>query len=411
MIHLLAINEFFHPDVCASSAVWTDHLPRIARLRPDWRFTVLTGNRAWDRPDVVHPERARFDGVDIIRVPRPAVGRGLLRRGVGFAAFHLGALRAGWRLPRPDVIVATTAPPLGGPLGVLLARRFRCPLIYKVYDLYPDCATALGVLRPGGGLADLWAALDTAAMRRSAAVVAISRGTANRIARQRNIEPQQIQLIRDGFDRERVRPVPHRENAFRRQQGLEGKFVVQFAGNMGRSHPLETILDAARGLRGDERMVFQFIGVGPGRSVVESARRELGSRVQLLPYQPAERLSDVLSAADAALISQADGVAEASLPYKFYSILAAGRPVVYVGPQSSEIVAYINDFRCGVHVAQSDAAGLADALSRLANDETKRSNMGARARALFENEFTSDRAVRDWIALIERVVQKSVPRT
>lgn len=405
-MHLLVLNEFFWPDVCASSAVLTDHLPRIRRLRPDWRITVLTGNRAWDKPDVTWPPREPWNGIDIVRVPRPAVGRTLWRRGLGFLGFHRGVLRIGRTLPRPGVIMSSTAPPCGSVLGSKLATHFRCRHVYRVLDLYPDCATTLGVLSgPGGSfVAGEWRRRDEAIMSTSAAVVAIAQGIAARIRRTRRVPADRVCVIHDGFDPERVRPMEHEHNAFRREQGLEGRFVVQYAGNMGLSHPFETLLAAAKELiRSDERIIFQFIGAGPGRAVLQDAYESLGDRVQVLDYQPAERLAEVLGAADVALISQDARMAELSLPYKFYGILAAGRPFVFVGSAASEIVTHGREAQCGLHVEQGDAAGLVAALRRLAGDSELRAAMGRRARELFEARFTSDRAAHAWIDLIERI--------
>lgn len=414
-LRLLVLNEFFFPDVCASSAVLTDHLPRIAALRPDWRITVLTGNRAWDRPDVTWPARDRLGSIDIVRVDRPAVGRTLWRRGVGFAGFHLGVMRAGRRLPRPDVIMASTAPPLGGRLGLKLARHFGCPLIYKVLDLYPDCAVALGVLSRRSPIAALWRRADTAGMRAAAAVVPISAGIARRIEVTRGLPPGRVRLIYDGFDPKRVRPLPPGAGAFRAECGLSDAFVVQYAGNMGLSHPFETILDAARRLTGGgasaargRRIVFQFIGAGPGRAVIEREKAERPDCIQLLDYQPAERLCEVLAAADVALISQAEGMAELSLPFKLYGILAAGRPCVFVGPRESEIVSLFEETGCGVHVNQGDATVMTAALERLIGDPDLRAEMSCRARAVFEQRFTSDRAAEVWVALIEEVCESRV---
>lgn len=414
-LHLLVLNEFFFPDVCASSAVLTDHLPRIAALRPDWRITVLTGNRAWDRPEVTWPARDRLGTIDIVRVNRPAVGRTLWRRGVGFAGFHRGVTRTGRRLPRPDVIMASTAPPLGGRLGLKLARHFNCPLIYKVLDLYPDCAVALNVLSRGSPIAAMWRRLDTAAMRASAAVVPISAGIARRIGQTRGLPPGRVRLIYDGFDPNRVKPLPPGGGAFRAECGLGEAFVVQYAGNMGLSHPFETILEAARRLTaaGDaagrgRRIVFQFIGAGPGRAAIERARAERPVAIQLLDYQPAERLSEVLAGADVALISQAEGMAELSLPYKLYGILAAGRPCVFVGPRESEIVALFEETGCGVHVNQGDAASLTAALGKLFADADRRVEMSRLARAAFERRFTSDRAAEAWVELIEEVRESAM---
>src|SRR5262249_11829362 len=151
-------------------------------------------------------------------------------------------------------------------------------------------------------------------MNHATAVVAISRGICDRIIRQRGIVADKVHLIHDGFDPDRVRPIPHDQNRFRRERGLDGRIVVQYAGNMGLSHPFDTILAAARQLADDSRFVFQFIGAGPGRALLESAKLELADRLEVLDYQPAERLSEVLSAADIALISQAGGMSELSLP-------------------------------------------------------------------------------------------------
>lgn len=445
-LHLCFINEFFWPDVCASSAVLTDHLPRIRGLRPQWRITVIAGNRAWDRPDVTWPARESWRGIDIIRVPRAVVGRGLWARGRGFLDFHRGVASAARHLDRPDVIVASTAPPLGGRLGAKLAGQFGSAHIYKALDLYPECAEALGVIRPGGLTARVWRRIDAAAMRRSAAVVGISRGIVGRIEQTRGLPAGRVRLIHDGFDPDRVRYVPREQNRFMAERGLSGRFVVQYAGNMGRSHPMKPILEAATLLRGDARMLFQFIGVGPGRADVlaaieegstsatvrpvlrgdaegvvpgaaeptspspswvhegSAATRDLTSRpssIQLLDYQPADRLAEVLSAADIAIISQAAGMAELSLPYKLYGILAAARPFVFIGPAESEIVDLCRQTGCGVHVATGDAASLARAIRSLRDDHAARAEMGRRGRALFESQFSSAVAAEQWVELIE----------
>jgi len=121
---ILWLNEFFHPDICASAVVAADHLPKIAALRPDWKITIITGNRGWDDPRKIYPPREEYQGVDILRVDRPAVSRGsLLRRGLGFAAFQRNALRAAASLDRVDLVIGTTAPPQGGTIARRIARR------------------------------------------------------------------------------------------------------------------------------------------------------------------------------------------------------------------------------------------------------------------------------------------------
>ncbi|MCK6457531.1 MAG: glycosyltransferase family 4 protein [Phycisphaerae bacterium] len=406
--HILFINEFYYPDVCASSAVLSDHLPKIAARRPDWRISVLAGDSAWDRPDIRWPSRETHERVEIHRVRRSAVKRSLSGRAWGFARFHLTAIAAGRRLERPDVIVASTAPPLGARIGLRIARSHGAHLIYKVLDLYPDCAAALRVVRRGGLLHRAWRWIDSGAMRRAAAVVCISQAMTQRVTTTRPIPSSRVHCLPDGFDAARIdRRGPNR---FRREHGLEGAFVVQYAGNMGLSHPFETILAAARLLK-DENVRFQFIGAGPGRETIRAALADGAIRGQLLDYQPAERLAEVLDTADVGLISQHDDMADLALPYKVYGLLAAGKPSIFVGSDRSEIVAWFREHECGFHVAHGQAEHLASTLRQLVADRPLREAMGRRARRLFDERFTSERVVAGWIRLIEQVLYGPGDRT
>ncbi|MFH1416832.1 MAG: glycosyltransferase family 4 protein, partial [Planctomycetota bacterium] len=346
MRHILFINEFFHPDICASAAVATDHLPRIAELRPDWRITVIAGNRAWDDPSVVYPATAEYRGVHIVRVDRPAVSRrSLLRRALGFAAFQRGAVRAARKLTPIDLVVATTAPPQGGDIARAITREQRCPYIYKVLDIYPDLAATLGRIRPGGFVYRRWLARDTQAMRDAALIVCIGERMTERLQQSRGLPAAKLQTIHDGFDPARIKVAGN--NTFRNQHNPEGRFVVQYAGNMGLSHPFETILAAAARFGDASDILFQFIGDGPQRRTVEAGLPPCG---QLLDYQPARRLCEVLATADVCLISQHEEMFDQALPYKIYATLAAGKPCIFVGSRRSEIAEWLAASGAGLHV-------------------------------------------------------------
>lgn len=396
--HILFLNEFFHPDICASAVVAADHLPKIAALRPDWRITILTGNRAWDDPQKVHPPREEYQGVDIVRVDRPSVSRkSLLLRGLGFAAFQRSALRAAASLDRVDLVIGTTAPPQGGSIARKIACRFGCPYIYKVLDLYPDVAVSVGTLRDGSFIHRRWLAADTKAMREAAAVVTISTPIAERIARARGIEWQKLSTIHDGYDAARLRISG--PNRFAAEHNPRGRFVVQYAGNMGLSHPMDTLLAAAGQLRNDDGILFQFIGGGPQRAAIERAGLP---NVQLIDYQPADRLGEILAAADVCLISQHAAMFDQAMPYKVYAILAAGRPLIFVGGDSSEIAGWIHQYHAGRTIPHGSASALASAIRDLRQQAAFRDTSASAARRLFEDRFNSSRSAGDWADLFDR---------
>jgi glycosyltransferase involved in cell wall biosynthesis len=271
--------------------------------------------------------------------------------------------------------------------------------VYVVLDLYPDLAATLGRIKEGGLVCRRWHGRDTRAMRDAAAVVSIAERMTERIRETRGIPRSKLRTIHDGFDPARV--VPAEGGGFESRYNPEGRFVVQYAGNMGLSHPFDTILAAARVLADDSRMVFQFIGDGPQRRHIQA---NLPPNAQLIDYQPADRLGQVLGAADVGLISQHQEMFDKGLPYKIYATLAAGKASIFVGNGKSEIADWLEKSGAGRQVDQGEDEKLAGLLRDLASDRSLTDQMGQAARSLFDERFDSQRAAERWVELIEEVI-------
>lgn len=406
--HILYVTEFFSPDLCATAVVATDHLAQLAALRPTWRFTVLAGNRAWHDPAIVYPPRERIGRVDVIRVARPSLGsRSVFDRARGFAAFYFRALGAACDLGRVDLVIGSTAPPLGGRIARKIAERLGCPFIYKVYDIYPDTAVALGRLGARAFLARAWLRDDTVTMRGAAAVVCIARGIEDRLRRTRGLGTPKLLTIHDGYDPARImRPDGMTHDTAPPtavEDSTDRPLIVQYAGNMGLSHPFGTILDAAKRLAADSRIRFQFIGAGPARGELAG---DLPPNADLVPFQPDDRFAVLLHESDICLVTQHADLFDHALPYKVYAILAAGKPLVFVGNPRSEIADWLLSAGCGLTIPQGDGAALADAIAALKSDAARRAEMGRRARALFDERFHVNAAADRWAALLDGVLNE-----
>ncbi|HRW53166.1 MAG TPA: glycosyltransferase family 4 protein [Phycisphaerae bacterium] len=401
--HILFVNEFYHPDICASAAVLSDRLPRIRRLRPDWTIHVIAGNRAWDNASVVYPSDETHEGVHIIRVARPVVRRrSLIQRAVGFAAFQHRAVRAGCAMDRVDCVIATTAPPQGAAIARKIARARRCPYIYCVLDLYPDLAATLGKVRDNSFLYRRWLKTDTRVMREAARVISIAEEMTKRIARTRDVPNETLGTIHDGFDPMRIAPpAPDAPNRFAAEHNPDGRFVVQYAGNMGLSHPFDSILEAAIRLGGHQDIQFQFIGDGPHRRMIEE---RLPSNARLIDYVPADRLWEVLHAANLCLISQQVDMFDKALPYKVYGILAAAKPAIFIGNERSEIARWLAEHDAGRAVPQGDADALVEAIKAIKGDATSAAEMGQRGRALLDAKLLARQSAESWVEEIEHVM-------
>jgi glycosyltransferase involved in cell wall biosynthesis len=400
-MRVIFANRYFYPDHSATSQMLSDLAFYLAGAGID--VCVVTSCQRNDDATAVLPERERIDGVDVHRVRTTRFGRdNLVGRAADYATFYLAAGWRLWRIARAgDVLVAKTDPPLISVVAWLIARMRGARLVNWVQDVFPEVAEALGVRVLAGPQAGVLRWLRNCAFRsavanvvlgeRMAAVVAQAGGSAGR-----------IRVIPNWADMEAIRPIASENNPLRREWALEGKFVACYSGNLGRVHEFGTILDAAARLAGSAAaIVFLFIGGGAQRRMVEAEVRRRGlTNVQFRPYQDRAGLSFSLGVGDVHLVSQRPEVEGFVFPSKLYGILAAGRPVLFIGDAQGEISLLAAREGIGVGVRQGDAAGLADQLRRLAGDAALCEAMGARARALLCERYDKRIAFKAWLGLL-----------
>lgn len=401
---IIFINRYFHPDHSATSQMLSDLAFFLAEAGVE--VCVVTSCQRYDDAAAILPARERIDGVGVHRVRTTRFGRDrLLGRAFDYATFYLAA---GWRLWRiahaGNVVVAKTDPPLISVVAALVACRRGARLVNWVQDVFPEVAEALGVRALIGPQAGLLRWLRNRALRSAAANVVLGERMAEVVARA-GAHADGIRVIPNWADMEAIRPVAVADNPLRRAWGLEGRFVVCYSGNMGRVHEFDTILDAAQHLAGKATsIVFLFIGGGAQRRMVEDeAHRRALPNVQFRPYQDRAGLSSSLGVGDVHLVSQRPEVEGYVFPSKLYGILAAGRPLVFIGDPAGEIGALVTREGIGFAVCQGDAPGLADQLLRLAGDPALREAMGARARALLCERYDKTIAFKAWLGLLREL--------
>jgi glycosyltransferase involved in cell wall biosynthesis len=196
-----------------------------------------------------------------------------------------------------------------------------------------------------------------------------------------------VVIIPNWADGRQVYPVPREENELIRSLGIGDQFIVQYSGNIGKFHEIDTILRAAADLK-HESFFFLFIGTGAQAFQVEQAMRNPGpGNIELLPFQPREMLGTTLTACDVGLVTLRQGLSGLATPSKLYGILAAGKPVIVIGPEDCEPAYVVRENRCGMVVPPGDAPALAAALRELKQDPELKEQLGVAARKAFERSF------------------------
>jgi colanic acid biosynthesis glycosyl transferase WcaI len=374
-------------------------------LAASHQITVIAGP-----PDEARPrglrllQRERCGRVEIIRTRGTRLPKVYLTaRLLNLATYFALAAAAALRIQRPDLIVAETDPPLLGALGALLKRRWGCPLVYNVRDLYPDIAQVTGGIRSRTLLAILRRA-NRVAFAHSDLIITLSADMRRRIVA-KGVPAEKVVIVTDWADTTLIQPIAERP---KRTCG-DGRFLVMYAGNLGLAQDLDTVLDAAARLRWEPQVRFEIVGDGVRRPELEARARELAlSNVEFVRYRARERLAESLGSADLHLLPLKRGTAGCVMPSKMYAILAAGRPFIAMVEAETEIARLVSEDAVGFAVAPGDADALARMIASAARDRARLSEMGVRARALAERRFSRAAVTAQFASAISWLVPSEI---
>jgi glycosyltransferase involved in cell wall biosynthesis len=401
MSRIIFLNRFFYPDHSATSQILGDLAFYLADIGRD--VHVVTSRQIYDAPATRLEPEETIRGVRVHRVSTTRYGRsGLVGRSMDYLSFYWSVSRYLSGLVKSnDFIVVKTDPPLLSILVAGVARRRSAHLVNWLQDLYPEVAIELKVPLLSGPLGRVIIALRNRSLRSAATNVVLGTSMRARVLAC-GVPDDLIHIIPNWTDDEVITPVDHAENPFRSLWRLDGKIVIGYSGNLGRVHEYETLIESAEQLRGDPRIVFVLIGGGKQfeQLAAQVQERKLEQAFRFLPYQDREVLRYSLGVPDVHWISTRPELEGLILPSKLYGIAAAGRPLIAITPGDGEIAMLVREHACGLVVKPGDAAGLTQAILRLANEPSTCVDMGRRARAMLEAAFTRKQAFARWEKLL-----------
>jgi protein involved in polysaccharide export with SLBB domain/glycosyltransferase involved in cell wall biosynthesis len=402
---IVFLNRFYWPDVAATAQMLADLAEDLAAA--GWSVTVITSRSGYSTTRPL-ARGERHNGVDIVRVSGTRFGRGrTIGRALDYVSYMVGALFQLLLLPRQNLVVAMSDPPLLVALAVLAARIRGGRAVYWVQDLFPELAGRLGVVAPDGSLYRASAAVARYLHAKCDAVVALGPRMAESMIAA-GASPLRTTFVHNWADAAAIRPVPPSENRFMLSHALVGKFVVLYSGNAGRAHCFDAVIEAMRRLRDDPDVLFLFVGGGNKLPEIKAAVKRWRVRnAKFLDYVPRELLAQSLSAASVSLVTEDPDAAGLLVPSKTYGILASGRPVVFVGCERSDVATIVRDACCGTIVAPNDPATLVETIRRLKANPREGIALGRRGREAAEKMYDRRRATSRWASAVGSALQQT----
>jgi glycosyltransferase involved in cell wall biosynthesis len=400
-MRLLFINRYFHPDISATAQLLTELAEDLAARGET--VTVITGNTPYFGKNERFPALGMHNGIRIVRVGFARFDRSRnFGRLADYLSFSISALWAAVRTKDQDCVIVLSDPPLLSLLAAAVQIIKPVKTICWVHDVFPDNAIHAGILHEGL-IGRLFSRIVRWSLHRMSQVVVIGRCMEDHLCRA-GVSKSRIAVIPNWADGSQIKSIRRMDNQFIKMQGLEGRFVVMYSGNFGIAHEIETILSLVHETRDLPQLCFCFIGEGAHKQrLLDAARRERWEHVRVLPYQPKETLQQSLSAADIHLVSLRANMAGLSVPSKIYGIMAAGRPMIFIGPEESEIATLIRESQCGFVVRPGDPQAAADVVMKCYRDRNLCEQKGLAAREYFDRYGDRPRATAQFRQVIQKV--------
>ncbi len=401
VIELKIINQFFPPDYAATGQL----IEELAHNLKDrgHQVDVFTSqpSYAFDRND--SPRTETHASLSIRRSQSAHFWPERIRgKAVAGAIFFLRtALHLLRHANSREIILLTTAPPFLPLMGYLLSRIRKIRYICLLYDLYPDIAIELDVIKKQHWISKLWDYFNRLTWQQSEAIIVLSETMKDRILAKQPGIGDKIHVISNWVDSEQIRPRHKQNNWFAQQHGLVEPFTVLYSGNMGRCHDLDTLFNAIILLR-NTPIRFVFVGGGDKRKDFQQRTAALGlTNCLFLPYQSRENLPYSLTACDVSIVSISAGMEGLVAPSKLYSALATGRPIVSICPENSYLNGVFAEAKCGTTVRNGDSQGLATYLHRLSHNPLLTWKLGQSGREYCLKNYTSAKIAEDYHQLFQ----------
>ena len=382
------VSELYYPEDTSTGYYLTRIAEGLAE-RATEPVHVLCGRPSYALRGVKTAKTETHQGVKIRRCWGTTWNRNrLVLRLVNLLTLSLSMfLQAVWRLKRNDRVLVVTNPPLL-PFVISWACRIKgAKCVLLIHDIYPDVAVAAGLLKPTSLLARL---MDSAVCRLYQTVdeiIVLGRDMRELVRKKLPGGSDRVRIIPNWADTDVIQPRLG-ENRILRQQDLSGKFVVQYSGNMGRSHNLEAVVACAEALPDHAEIHFLLAGSGAKKSWLRQTVKDKNlANVTVLDRVPRDDLPELLTAGDVALISFVPGMAGISVPSRLYNMLAAGMPILALANDHSEVANVINEEQVGRVIAPTDALGFQNAVLELAANPETRYEMSRRARLAAETTY------------------------
>ena len=377
---LWVVTELYYPEETSTGY----YLTKIAEgLTGDFEVKVLCGQPNYSARGTKAAKREVHKNVEIFRAAGTTFDKNviffrlvnMLTSGISVFLKAISNFRQG-----DKVLVVTTPPSL--PFITALAALIKgANYILLIHDNYPEILIAAKKTKANSSLANVLNFCNRWLYKHTSKIIVCGRDMFELVSKKTVGLDIAIETIQNWAELETVEPQPRERNKLLKELKIEDKLVFLYAGNMGYPNDLESIIECAEKLRDDNRFCFVFLGAGVKRKWLEKkvAQKDL-KNVKLLDPRPRSEQNDFLNGCDVAIVTLVGKMWGVSMPSRTYNILAAGKPILALTENDSEIAKVVTEDRVGWVNAPESPKTLLKTILEIYDSRENFAELGANAR-------------------------------
>lgn len=396
-MHILIYSYNYYPEPIGIAPLMTELAEGL--VEQGHKVEVITGMPNYPQRQIYDGYQGKWylteqkNGVTIHRsYLRIKSKPNLLDRLMLELSFVVTSLPQALKSQQPDVILLTVPPLLVSLPASLLGWLYNCPVVLNVQDILPEAAIRIGLIKNQWMIRAL-TLLEKFAYRNAHTISVISEGFRQNLVN-KGVPNKKIVCIPNWVNVNFIRPLAKKNNLWRSNHQLDGKFVVLYSGNIALTQGLETVVETAVHLRQVKEIVFVIVGESKALQRLQQYCLSCGAdNVFLLPLQPREQLPQMLAAADVGLIVQKRNVISFNMPSKIPLLLASGSPIIGSVPKTGTAAQAIQLSGGGIVVHPESPDALADAVVKLYENPTLAAQLGEKGRNFAVENYSFEQAL------------------
>ena len=406
---ILFLCQFFFPEYNSSATLPYDTAKYLAAN--NFMVGALVGYpKEYSKLKRVK-KKEDLDGIRIRRVKYLQLSRvNKIGRLINYFSFTISALLHIRILKKYESVIVYSNPPVLPIIPLIAKKRYGTKIVFVAYDVYPEVAYASNSLAKGSLIDKAMGKINQNLYKNADVVVCLT-------------DEMQDFLIqhRSGLDRSRTKTIPNwahekkakkESNAYKQFGYKENQFIISYFGNMGTCQDVDTMMEAARLLKEDDRFCFLIIGHGNKQELVKKTIANAGlQNVKVYDFLTGNPFEQAVAISSCCIVSLENGLIGTCAPSKYYSYLQGGKPILAVVEERSYIKKEIEEEKIGYSVRVGDGEGLKNAIIRMFEEPDEMKKMGERARQLYEKNYAYEISMIKYKNLFSQIINMNKEQT